>query len=290
MEKLDVIIPVINEARNIPELTRRLDLSFRQSRLDYRIIYVVDPSTDGTEEVVKGLSELYPVVLHRKLGKPGKAYSILEGLLLAETEYVATIDGDLQYPPEVIPQMLKMTDKFQLIVANRKDFRAGLIRQSLSKINRFILGKVLLGFSCDIQSGLKLFPRRLLSALHHLPIKAWSLDLPLLTVAKQNGYKIGTLDIMFSRRRYGRSNVKLLSTSWEIFSGAVLIKIGLMLSRIPLLSYNSSYIINQESRLHRFSMRLSLPYLAGQRAKLRMEKLSRSKPGESRKLMTSSES
>ena len=59
MSELDIIIPVINEAESISELTQRIDRAMCVSKIDYNIIFVDDRSTDTTIEEIKKASNKY---------------------------------------------------------------------------------------------------------------------------------------------------------------------------------------------------------------------------------------
>jgi glycosyltransferase XagB len=223
---LDVIIPVKNEEQAIPELTRRLDETLRASHTDYRIIYVDDKSTDQTLPLLLSLSKKYPILIHSKQGRAGKAFSILEGAKFARSEYVAMIDGDLQYPPEAIPEMLKLAPERGVIVANRKIHHTSMIRKFVSRANRLLFAKFLLGLECDSQSGLKVFRRDILDYLDASQVDAWAIDMPLLYTAQELGYSIGTVDIDFAPRKGGSSKVNILKTSTEIGLRALKIKLS----------------------------------------------------------------
>lgn len=216
MKDLDIIIPVVNEARNIEELARRIDFSLTSANIKYRMIFVDDHSTDYSVSEIKRISKSYPVVLHIKQGKGGKAFSILEGSRLAKSEYIAMIDGDLQYPPEVLPEMYKLASNHGVVVANRLGHKTSTLRKIGSKMNRLIFERYIHGFRVDTQSGLKMFKREVISHLEEVDVTGWTLDLPLLRTALELGYSIGSLDIAFEERKNGKSKVNFLKTSFEI--------------------------------------------------------------------------
>ena len=173
MKAIDIVIPVINEAQNVAELCRRIHASFVRSGWEYRCIFIVDPSNDGTFEVIEKLSATYPITVRHKQGKPGKAYSIVEGVALATTEYVTMIDGDLQYPPEAIPDMLKLTPQHGVVIAERKVREGSLIRRIVSLCGAYLVGKLLLRLVYDIQSGLKVFRRDIVAHIDPNVIYGW---------------------------------------------------------------------------------------------------------------------
>src|ERR1700690_3771790 len=106
MNKIDIVVPVLNEAQNLPELVKRISSCLKKSHISYGILLIDDHSQDNTKAVFRKLAINYPIRYLLKNGKQGKAYSILQGAKSSPAEYVAMIDGDLQYPPEYLPQML----------------------------------------------------------------------------------------------------------------------------------------------------------------------------------------
>ncbi len=220
MQTVDIIIPVMNEAQNVSELCGRIDASLTEAGWKYRCIFVVDLSTDKTLEVLSKLSNKYPIVVHSKVGKPGKAYSILEGVELATSEYVVMIDGDLQYPPEAIPEMLRIAPEYGVVIGERKVREGSYLRRVISLCGAYLVGKLLLQLMYDIQSGLKVFRRDIVSHIDRKSVYAWSLDIPLLHAARELGYEIGTVPITFAHRQEGSSKVRFVSTTGQIVSSA----------------------------------------------------------------------
>jgi cellulose synthase/poly-beta-1,6-N-acetylglucosamine synthase-like glycosyltransferase len=222
---LTVIIPVKNEEKNISLLVERIDKSLKDQNIAYSMIFVNDHSTDQTAEVLNNLKNIYPLEVYTKVGKPGKAYSILEGAKYAKTDFVAMIDADLQYPPEVLPQMLNMSGEFGVVIGSRKQYQAGFIRRFISHNFSFIFGSLLHGFNQDVQSGLKLIKREILNFIDKKDVSPWTIDLALLNTARELGYKIGEVDIVFEERKYEKSKVSLIKSSFEIGTGAIKQKI-----------------------------------------------------------------
>ncbi len=249
MSDLDVIVPVHNEAESVEELVERIDSSLSNQGIDYNVIFVDDYSTDNTAEKVKkltngkytnanvegiiydangqnvGLTNANRVKLVSKKGPQGKAYSILEGVRASTANYIAMIDGDLQYPPEAIPEMYKMAHNHGVVVANRKDNGTSTLRKIGSKVNILLFEKLLLGLNCDTQSGLKVFKREVIEHLSEADVTPWTLDMPLLTTALDLGHNIGTVDINFEERKSGNSKVNFIETGLEIAFSALRLKL-----------------------------------------------------------------
>lgn len=57
---VDIIIPVMNEAQNVKEMCQRIHHAFLQTPWEYRMIFIVDESTDNTLGVLQKLAQEYP--------------------------------------------------------------------------------------------------------------------------------------------------------------------------------------------------------------------------------------
>ncbi|MDO8551725.1 MAG: glycosyltransferase [bacterium] len=226
MSLLEVIVPVRNETGNVRELVVRIDKTMKEYGIKYRLIFIDDHSTDKTREILTGLKNRFPLDVYLKQGKRGKAYSILEGAVRAKSNYLAMIDGDLQYPPEAMGQMFALLQgKDQgIIIGKRSVSQESWLRNFISHSFSTVFGKWLHGFDCDIQSGLKLFKKEIIQHLDVGKITPWTLDLSLLITSRGLGLGIKEVDIKFSKRTFGQSKVNLLSTSFEIGLNALKMK------------------------------------------------------------------
>lgn len=211
------MIPVWNEEKNVWALTERLDLALRGQKIDYELIFIDDHSTDKTCQIIKSLAKRYPLSHYLKKGNKGKAHSLLEGFTYARYNLIGVIDGDLQYPPEAIPQMMaKIKAGADIVVANRQHYQDSRFRKILSKGFRLGFGKFVFGLNHDIQAGLKVFKKEVLGVVELQLASGWAFDLEFLHKANEAGFKIENQDIVFHPRAQGRSKVKFLKTAWEL--------------------------------------------------------------------------
>lgn len=108
MMDISVVIPVYNEAPNITELVNRVNAVLAVSGKSYEIILSDDGSKDATLEEIKKLSTehvfLKAVSLSRNFGHQ---VALTAGMDHAAGSIIITLDGDLQHPPELIPELLK---------------------------------------------------------------------------------------------------------------------------------------------------------------------------------------
>jgi len=106
--KLAVVIPIYNEQDNLPELRRRLaDALDALDDVDWQVIYVNDGSADNSVQLIEQMhaedGRFTLVDLSRNFGHQP---AISAGLAHAEADAVVMMDGDLQDPPEVIPDLI----------------------------------------------------------------------------------------------------------------------------------------------------------------------------------------
>lgn len=225
MKTVDIVIPVLNEAENLPKLIKRLDKSLKKANILYQAIIVDDHSTDKTREVIAKLKEKYPLIYLLKKGKKGKAYSILQGALVSKFEWIAMLDADLQYPPEAIPKMLEKAkeDNTTGIVIGEREISSDIsaFRKLISRVSRYINGKLVMNFNYDVQSGLKLFRKEIVRNVRRKDVYPWALDIPLIYEAIELGYSIKSVSIKFHKRLSGKAKIKLTRATLQILWGGI---------------------------------------------------------------------
>lgn len=122
MSTLSVIVPAYNEAEVLPELNRRLLAALSGLDEDSEIIYVNDGSKDETLAVLTELAESHPEISVLDFSRNfGKEIALTAGLDYSCGDAVVIIDADLQDPPELIPDMVKLwQDGYDVVYAKRK--------------------------------------------------------------------------------------------------------------------------------------------------------------------------
>ncbi|MEO1483486.1 MAG: glycosyltransferase family 2 protein [Myxococcota bacterium] len=103
-----VIVPIYNEANNVPALWDALDAAAQASAgVDFEFVFVNDGSVDDSIAALEALSVREPrakvVDLSRNFGKE---VALTAGLDSASGDAVIFIDADLQHPPALIPEMI----------------------------------------------------------------------------------------------------------------------------------------------------------------------------------------
>jgi polyisoprenyl-phosphate glycosyltransferase len=105
---LTVVVPIRNEEENLPQLFERLRATFAQlADIRPKVVYVNDGSTDNSLRIMlehRAADERFTILdLSRNFGHQP---ALTAGLAAADGDAVVMMDGDLQDPPELIPQLV----------------------------------------------------------------------------------------------------------------------------------------------------------------------------------------
>jgi glycosyltransferase involved in cell wall biosynthesis len=170
---LSVVVPVFNEAGTLPELHRRLAAVLADTASE--IVMVDDGSRDGSWEIMRELSAADPGLRLLRLSRNfGHQAAITAGLDAARGDAVVVMDGDLQDPPELIPDLLaRWRDGYDVVYAVRAE-RTGESRVRLLSISVFYkLLRRIAGNEIPANVGdFRLMSRRVVDALKEMPERA----------------------------------------------------------------------------------------------------------------------
>ena len=225
MEKISIVIPVLNEARNISLLIKKIQEVFSGIKgWDIEIICVDGGSKDETVKVVK---ESGGNIFIQE--NPGFGQAIYEGFRHASGDFIVTMDADFSHPPEFIPEMLKHIREADIIIASRYmpggGCSAGLLRFSVSK---FLCWLFRVGLSVplrDLTSGFKIYKRETVESLE-IRSREFEVQPEIVIHAYAQGWKIKEIPFFYKTREVGKSHISrklprlakgYLTIFWEFF-------------------------------------------------------------------------
>lgn len=117
IQKLSIVVPCYNEEGNIVELVSGLKAVLGQYNFPFEVILVDDGSKDGTFSVIEKQSKEQDNIKGYSLSRNfGHQIALFAGLEMAEGDVVITMDGDLQHPVHVIPELIKKYEEGYEIV------------------------------------------------------------------------------------------------------------------------------------------------------------------------------
>ncbi len=217
--KISIILPTINERRNLEKLIPML----LNLNLNLEIVVVDDGSTDGTIELVRDFMKknhnIKLVLRPRKMGL-GSAY--IDGFKVSNGDFIITMDADLSHDPKYIPELLKKANisKADIVLGSRYVREGKIIgwkihRKIISKTANMV-AKFVLGLKVnDVTTGYRLYCREAFEKIvSQIKAKGYEFQVESLYLAKILGLKIVEYPIVFIDRVAGKSKLKIA----DIFS------------------------------------------------------------------------
>ncbi len=201
---LTVVIPVLNEAENLPILAERLTDALEKLGRTYEIIIIDDGSRDASFTILTDLARANPhlrvVRLRRNFGQTA-AFSA--GFDRARGEVVVTLDADLQNDPADIGMLLERIDAGYDVVSGWRAHRQDpfLNRRLPSIIANWIISRVTGVHLHDFGCSLKAYRTEVLSEIRlygelHRFIPA---------IASWQGVAVTELPVHHAPRQFGKS-------------------------------------------------------------------------------------
>ncbi|MFH1313228.1 MAG: glycosyltransferase family 2 protein [Candidatus Eisenbacteria bacterium] len=170
MDKLSVVIPLYNEAAHLRSTLETICRHTTDLHCDYELILIDDGSTDDTwKEIQAYWSDNRRVRAVRLSRRFGKELALCAGLERAAGDAAIVMDGDLQHPPELIPQMVERWEEGYDVVEAVKS-KGGKPAAGTAKSSLFYsLFRRMAGIDLTGASDYKLLGRRVLQAWARMP-------------------------------------------------------------------------------------------------------------------------
>jgi len=168
---VSVAFPVFNEAENLETLHAEVTRALEMTGLAFELIFVDNGSTDASLSIIKRLSETDPrvefVSLSRNFGHQG---ALLAGISHAQGEAVITMDADLQHPPALLPDMVRLWQEgFEVVFTRKRRYPVRGMRLRQVKLFYWLMSKwsgLHLSFG---QSDFRLLDRKVFEVFLRMP-------------------------------------------------------------------------------------------------------------------------
>ena len=207
LPSITIVIPAYNESARLGRtLDRILDFAYQEA-WPAEIIVVDDGSTDQTAELVQAYTERNPIIrLLSNPGNRGKGYSVRNGILHANGEFILFTDADLSSPIEEAPKLFRALEDGSDIAIGSRWVRPELQTQRQS-VTRQILGRVFNGFLRlflglkfnDTQCGFKALRQPCAKAVFPLQkVEGWGFDPEILFLAQKMGFSIAEVPVLWA--------------------------------------------------------------------------------------------
>lgn len=124
--ELSIVVPVFNEEQIIEALVQRMVAAAKAITPAYEIIFVNDGSRDGSLKKLQAACLENPRLQYISFSRNfGHQIAITAGMDYTKGDAIVTIDGDLQDPPELIPEMYEQYKNGYKVVYAKRHKRKG---------------------------------------------------------------------------------------------------------------------------------------------------------------------
>ncbi|MDD5596109.1 MAG: polyprenol monophosphomannose synthase [Candidatus Omnitrophica bacterium] len=213
-KKTLIIIPTFNEAENVPGLYTKL----RQYAPDKDILFVDDNSTDSTQKIIEKIIQSDENVhILKRLRKEGIAKAYISAFLWGlngDYKWFQQMDADLSHDPAYLPEIEKLKNENQVIIASRYIKKDGVEKRNLFRKVITFLGCWYLKFilQCpinDLTGGFNCWHRDVISGLNlnQIASRGFVFQAELKFMAYKKGFKIAEFPYVFKERQKGSSKI-----------------------------------------------------------------------------------
>lgn len=211
---LAIVIPVLNEAENIPALLEEVDAALG-SPGGYDIVVVDDGSSDATAAVLEDCRDRYPQLqVVRHAASRGQSAAILSGVNVAGRSWIATLDGDGQNDPADIPRLYDIIRRAPapvwLVNGYRRQRRDSWLKRLSSRVANRVRGFVLGDRTPDTGCGLKVFRRSMFMELPRFDHMHRFLP----ALVQMQGGEVVSVEVEHRQRRHGQSKYGVHNRLW----------------------------------------------------------------------------
>ena len=201
---ISIVVPLLNEAESLPELTAWIERVMHEHQYEYEIVFIDDGSTDNSWQVITDLQSKNQNVKGIRFRRNyGKSAALNVGFEHVQGNVVITMDADLQDSPEEIPDLYKMiTEENYDLVSGWKKVRydSKLAKNIPSKFFNWTTRRISKINLHDFNCGLKAYKKDVVKTIEvygemhrYIPV-----------IAKWAGFnKIGEKVVQHQKRKFG---------------------------------------------------------------------------------------
>ncbi len=227
---LSVVIPVYNEEENLVELHTRLSAALDAAGYGWEVIYVDDGSRDRSWKILTKLHAQDPkrvrlVSFNRNYGQH---MAVFAGFERVKGRVVATLDADLQNPPEDLPKLIaKLEEGYDVVGGWRQFRRDSFLRKIPSWIVNRVTSRVVGVDMKDYGCMLRAYRREVVDAMNQC--EETSSFIPAL--ANTFARDVAEIPVGHAQRQGGRSKyglVRLIRLQFDLMTGFSVLPIQLV--------------------------------------------------------------
>ena len=223
-ESISLFFPVYKDERTVHLVAEKALRLLSSLGGEYEIIIVDDGSPDRSGEVAEELAREHPCirVIHHERNS-GYGAAVRSAIAASRFEFVCMTDGDDQYEVEDFRKLLKLKDRYDLIITFRYKKIYSSFRIFVSWVYNRLLRLLFRTPFRDVSTGLRMVRR---SVLDDIVLEADSpfIGAELAIKAMLKGYRVGEVGIQTFPREFGSGNstsfpniVATMADMWRIY-------------------------------------------------------------------------
>ena len=204
--KLSIIIPIYNEEEALVGVLSSIINTINSLGVTYEIIAVNDCSKDRSGDILKNFPSV-KTISHTY--NRGYGASLKTGIKNSRYDWIMIIDGDGTYPVDVLPEMIKETERYDMLIGARDKKSEGIHlsrRHSKMFLNSFagyLTGKPI----PDLNSGMRIFKKEIALKYWELFPDRFSFSTTLTMISLSHGYETKFFPISYYKRK-GKSSIR----------------------------------------------------------------------------------
>ncbi|MBI5048539.1 MAG: glycosyltransferase family 2 protein [Deltaproteobacteria bacterium] len=229
--KITVIMPALNEEKNIVKAVENVIESFDRIGISGEIIVMNDGSTDGTGNAVEGLIKKHSFIRLISHDKPeGIGASFWEGIKKSQGEVVTMLPGDGENDGFEILRYIPLMEQVDIVIpfVYNKEVRSWK-RRMLSKLYKGIIN-LSFGMLLNYMNGTVIYRRCVLDGID-LKARGFFYQTELLIKCLKNGYMYAEVPYILKKRNAGGSKATTLKSLLGVMRGYLTVMVSVYLGK-----------------------------------------------------------
>ena len=225
--RLSIVLPCLNEEKNIRLTVGNLQQWFLASGIDGDIIVVNDGSTDGTPQILEEMKREMPkltVVTHPM--NSGYGAAVRSGCDVATGDVMGFMDSDGQFDPTDFDLLIPLLDKYPFATGRRRHRADPLMRKVNAKLFGFLSFLILGIWVRDVNCAMKLWKREIWTSIRPTFATGALVNAEIFYRLKRAGLRYGQVDVKHFPRQFGIQTGAKLSVILRMLRELVALRVS----------------------------------------------------------------
>jgi dolichol-phosphate mannosyltransferase len=219
--EISLVIPVFNEAENLPVLAGEIRSVMQAHGRPYEVIFVDDGSTDDSPAVMAGLAqEDGHLRIVRQRRNSGQTAALDAGFRFARGAVVVTLDADLQNDPADIPRLLERLDAYDVVSGVRTQRQDDWVRRASSRIANGVRNRVTRESVTDVGCTLRAYRAEY---LRRIPVFT-GMHRFLPTLLRMDGARLTEVPVHHRPRLHGQAKYGIGNRLWRALADLLAVR------------------------------------------------------------------